>query len=141
MSPPVTPQSLRLMLIVDEPVCRMLAQLLQRYRELEVTYDDRPGSTIRLIDDQVPDVLLVGTVPAQRTISVLAEASSLAPQRRPIVLAHLAGCGSLEWSRWSGLGFDGYILKQLNLSRFMADLHRAIDPIVHRHLLAFDRLP
>lgn len=122
---------LRVLLADEEYVRDALLQVLNRSPRLDVIADARPDETSTLLEHHPPHVVLAGTHPPQRALSLLAELASIRVTRRPLAIAHLAGHSPAEWTRWHALGFDGYLLKEVGsaslaerLLTVVADLRR-----------------
>jgi DNA-binding NarL/FixJ family response regulator len=122
---------LRVLLADEEYVRDALLQVLNRSPRLDVIADARPDQTSALLEHHPPHVVLAGTHPPQRALSLLAELASMQVARRPLVIAHLARHSPAEWNRWHALGFDGYLLKEVGsaslverLLTVVADLRR-----------------
>ncbi len=113
MTNDASPGQLRVLLADEEYVRDALMRVLNRSPRLDMIADARPDQTSALLEHHPPHVVLAGTHPPQRALSLLAELASLESVRRPLAIAHLARHSPTEWTRWRALGFDGYLLKEL----------------------------
>jgi DNA-binding NarL/FixJ family response regulator len=101
-----------------------LLRLLNRSARLDVIADASPEQTSALLELQPPHVVLAGTYPPQRALSLLTELASMQRARRPLAIAHVLQHSLAPWERWQALGFDGCLLKEAGAAR-LADRLRS----------------
>lgn len=108
-----SPARLRVLVVDDDSVRDALQQVLSQSPRLRVITDAKPEHIRALLERQPPQVVLAGTHPRHRALSLLAELASLQPERRPFAIAHLTRHSPGDWLPWRALGFDGYVLKEI----------------------------
>lgn len=124
-----SPARLRVLVVDEDGVRDALQQVLSRSPRLHVIADAKPEQTTALLEHQPPQVVLAGTHPPHRALSLLAELASLHPKRRPLAIAHLTRHNPGEWRPWRDLGFDGYLLKEIGSAGLAGRLLAAVADI------------
>jgi hypothetical protein len=84
-----SPARLQVLVVDEDGVRDALQRVLSQSPRLHVIADARPEQTTTLLEHQPPQVVLAGTHPPHRALSLLAELASLHPKRRPLAIAHL----------------------------------------------------